>query len=263
MKDFLNSIFVPLLYQPLFNALVFLAWLIPGHSIGWAIIALTVLIRLLLLPSANQTFAQQARMKALQPKLNDLKEKHGEDKQAHSKALMELYAAEKFNPFGGCLPSLVQLPILIVLYRVFVGGLNTDHFNLLYSFTPHMDTINALWFGLDLTKPNPIILPVLAGIAQFFQARQMSSLTAAPSGKGDAEDVSAAMSKQFMYIFPIMTIFIARQLPAAMSIYWIIFSLFSIVHHWWYFRDDRNLPEPGVSKTKEGVTVSVRQRKED
>ncbi len=263
MKDFFNSIFVPLLYQPIFNALIFLAWLIPGHSIGWAIIGLTVLIRLLLLPTANQTFVQQARMKALQPKVDALKDIHGHDKAAHSKATMELYAAEKFNPLGGCLPSLIQLPILIVMYRVFVDGLTTEHFSLLYSFTPHMSDINTSWLGFNLTKPDLWILPILAGLGQYFQAKQMADMNKPVDGKVDPNDMTAAMSKQFMYLFPIMTIFIARSLPAAMSVYWIIFSLFSVVHHAWYFRTERALPAPKVNNTKDGVTVSVRKKSED
>jgi YidC/Oxa1 family membrane protein insertase len=265
IKDLFTAVF----YTPLFNALIFLAWLIPGHSIGWAIIALTILIRAALLPSSIKTLEHQGRMRALQPKMDDLKKVHANDKNAHSKALMELYASEKVNPLGGCLPSLVQLPILLVIYRVFIHGLNTDQFNLLYSFTKHMDTINTLWLGIDLAHPEKWVMPVLAGALQFVQARQMAPLTStASTGNSDADSSAQMMTKQMMYIFPFMTIFIARSLPAALSLYWITFSLFTIVQQWWFFRKNAHLlaegklPKPDI-KTKEGVTVTIRQKGED
>ena len=256
IKDFFNLI----LYQPLFNALIFLAWLIPGHSIGWAIIILTILIRVILLPSGLKTLHQQRRIQALQPKVSELKDKHGDDKAAHSKALMELYAAEKVNPFGGCLPLLIQLPVLWALYQVFIHGLSTDQFNVLYSFTPRPETINTHWFGLDLAQPERWVLPIVAGLLQYLQGRQMMGLTAGIKPKKDSEqDMSAAMTKQMTYLMPIVSVFIVRGLPAALGLYWVATTLFMIGQQWYGLRQSVSSVPPSV-KTKSGVQITIRAK---
>lgn len=261
----IGSFFTTVLYQPLFNALMFLVWLIPGHSIGWAIILLTLVVRFALLPTSAKNFEHQRRMKALQPKLNDLKERHGKDQASHSKAVMELYASEKVNPLSGCLPLLVQLPILIVLYRVFLGGLAEDNFNLLYSFVPRLEHINTHWLGLDLTKPEKYVLPLLAGLTQWYQTKQMQMFTplASPVKKdGDAgspEDFSQTMAKQMLLIGPAMSFFITFTLPAALGLYWVATNTFMIVQQLYFMTK----PEPQLTnslKTKDDVTVTIRSK---
>ncbi len=234
--SFLKDLFTTVLYQPLFNALIFVAWLIPGHSIGWAIIALTIIIRLILLPSTIKTLEQQQRIKALQPKMNELKKKHGEDKAAHNQAVMELYAAEKVSPFGGCLPTLIQIPLLLVLYRVFIHGLNTDQFNLLYRFTPHMDSVNTLFFGLDLSKPERWVLPVVVALLQFVQIRQTTALTPSTNPGQEGQDISNIMTKQMAYIFPVVAFMTARNFPAALALYYATFSLFMIIQQYFQLK---------------------------
>ncbi len=258
----IRQFFTTILYQPLFNALIFLAWLIPGHSIGWAIIALTIIIRIALLPSSLKTWEQQQRIRALQPKLNELKEKHGHDKQAHSKAMMELYATEKVSPVGGCLPMLIQLPVLLTLYRVFIHGLNTAQYSLLYSFTPRPEAINTHWFNLDLSKPEVWVIPIIAGLLQFIQARQMSLvMPKSTTGGKEGEDMTQALQKQMMYIFPLMTIVFARSLPAALGLYWVATTLFMVVQQYWFNTRPVKIPT-GPLKTKNNVMVTVRRKDE-
>jgi YidC/Oxa1 family membrane protein insertase len=260
----LHDFFFYLLYQPLLNALVFFAWLIPGHSMGWAIIALTIVIRLILLPSTIKTLEQQQKLRAIQPKLDELKKSHGHDRTAHSKATMELYAAEKVSPFGSCLPTLIQVITLPVLYQVFIKGLNTDQYQWLYSFTPRMAAVNVQWFGLDLSKPELWILPITAGVLQYIQMRQMAAVT--PS-TGDPNDVSQLMQKQMTFIFPIMMVVIGRQVPAALSLYYAVFALFSVIQQAYYFRQPakastKSVAKAGGSKLAKagGVTVTVRKK---
>ncbi len=250
----IKSFFTLILYQPLLNALLFLAWLIPGHSVGWAIIALTILIRLILLPSTVATLKHQQKLRNIQPKLDALKAKHGDDKDAHSKATMELYAAEQVNPFGGCLSTLVQTVVLVVLYRVFIHGLSVSQFSLLYPFTPHMSTVNTMWFGLNLTKPEQWVMPFLVAGLQYFQARQMMAITTPPTTTpGTQADVSATMQKQMVYFLPIMMFLISRSVPAALSLYYVVFSLFSVIQQGWYLRGPVPATAPVVldSSTKE------------
>src|SRR6185369_1887210 len=97
------------LYQPLFNLLFFLVWLIPGNQVGWAIVILTIAIRVLLLPVTVLTARVQVRMRALQPKIDELKRKHKDDRTLQSQAMMQLYKEEGVSPFSSCLPLIIQL----------------------------------------------------------------------------------------------------------------------------------------------------------
>lgn len=264
--NFIQDFFTVTLYQPLFNALIALAFIIPGHSIGWAIIALTVIIRLALLPSGIKVLEHQIRLRALQPKMLEIQKEHGKDKAAHSKAIMDLYAAEKVSPFSACLPTLVQLPIFIALYQVFIGGLSTDKFNLLYSFTPKLDSLNTTWFGLDLTRPEVYVLPVLAAGLQYLVARQMQLLNpttvGATAGKDGAPDMATMMSKQMLYVVPVITYFFTMKVPAALGLYWVATTLFMYLQQAWFLsRPQAALSDlPKFIKTKNNVTVTVRQK---
>ena len=223
------------LYKPLFNALIFLVFLMPGHNVGLAIILLTVIIRLILLPSSMSATRQQKRMRDLQPEIQELQAKYKGDKQRQSQELMAFYKREKINPLGSCLPLLIQLPILLILYYVFINGLNTARFDLLYSFTPRPDFMHTWFLGIDLAKPDRFILPVIAGILQYFQSRQLMPVTP-PKKEGQSPDMQSMVSKQMMYLMPVFTVLIAGRLPAALPLYWIVTTLFAIGQQWYVFR---------------------------
>jgi len=217
-----------ILYNPLYNILMLFAWLIPGHSIGWAIIALTILIRLILLPASLKAAKAQTKMQLLQPKMAEIKEKIA-DKAEQSKALMELYKKEGVSPLGSCLPLLIQLPIIWVLYSVFNHGLDIASFKSLYSFMPRLDSINTSFFGLDISKPDLWVLPIIAGASQFL----LSWLSVPKTPKTDAApkepDMTQMVNKQMLYLFPLITVFIGRSMPAALVIYWIVTTIFGVL----------------------------------
>jgi YidC/Oxa1 family membrane protein insertase len=223
------------IYYPLYNLLIFLAWIVPGHSLGWAIIMLTIIIRVILLPPSIKAARAQVRLQMLQPEMNRIR-KEIKDQQEQGKALMELYKKEGVSPFGSCLPLLIQLPIIFILYRVFYNinryGLNTEN---LYPFTPHLDSVNTFFYGLDLAKPELWVLPILAGALQYVLSKMMMPPTPKPAGESkkngapDMADTMAMANKQMVYIFPLITIFIARSLPAGIALYWITTTLFGIV----------------------------------
>ncbi len=226
MIDFFKTI----LYNPLYNLLIFLAWLIPGHSIGWAIIVLTIIIRVILLPSSLKSSKAQVKMQALQPEMNRIK-KEIKDQQAQGRALMELYKKEGVSPFSSCLPLLIQMPIIIVLYQVFRAGIDESKFSLLYSFVPHPEKINSMFLGTDLSKPDLWVLPILAGLSQFALSYLMIPKNAkkksATKEDGSIDPMQMA-NKQMVYFFPIITVLFARSMPAALSIYWIVTTVFGI-----------------------------------
>lgn len=212
------------LIQPLLNALIWLYNVIPGHDMGLAIIALTVVLRLLLFPSFQKSLRSQKALQRLQPKLEELKAKHKDDKEAQTKAMLELYKEHKVNPLSSCLPLLIQLPILIALYRVFLSGLaGNDLAPQLYHFVRNPGVINVMFLGLvNLAQPN-YIFGVLAGAFQFVQSKMMLPKTSAATDK-----TARMMNAQMTYFMPVITIVIAIKLPAGLSLYWIVTTLFAI-----------------------------------
>ncbi len=225
MMNLISTIFNEAFYRPLFNGLIFLYNAIPYHDFGVAIILLTLLIRFVLYPLNQKAIRSQKALSELQPQIKEIQAKHKSDRAKQSQALMELYRQNKINPASGCLPLLIQLPVLFALYRVFLNGLNPKNLKELYSFVSRPEIINPWFFGLiDLSKSNwP--MAILAGALTFIQSKMMiPSQTKNPT----AGDFSAMFSKQMVYLMPIMTVIIAWKLPAGLALYWIVITLFGI-----------------------------------
>ena len=225
------SIWHEILFRPLFNGLIFIYNLIPGQDMGIAIIILTIIIRLALYPSQSKALIAQKKMRDLQPKLKKIQEKYKNDRQKLAKAQLELYQQEKVSPLSGCLPTLIQFPIIIALYQVFRVGLDTSKLTELYSFIPHPETIDPFFLGyFNLSQPDKFILPIIAGIAQFFQTRMLMPKTKPlKKGKPGFQDI---LTQQMVYIMPVMIVIFAMSLPAALPLYWIITALFGILQQY-------------------------------
>jgi len=234
----MGNFFEVIFYQPILNLLVWIYNIIPGHNIGLAIIALTIIIKLILYPLSKKALEGQKALQSLQPKLDELKKKHADDKEAMSKAMMELYKQEKVNPLSSCLPLLIQLPFFWAIFRVFRDELLGKAISpLLYSFISNPGAINHLAFGfLDFSKPN-IVLAILAGAAQFWQTKMMPTQAAPVVTEGAKdENMMAAMNKQMLYIMPAVTVFICLSLPSGLSFYWFISTILTIAQQWYMFR---------------------------
>ena len=142
---------------------------------------------------------------------------------------MDMYKENKVNPFSSCLPLLVQLPFLLAVYRVFGDGVN-NKLDLVYSFISKPETINMVFLGfVNLAKPN-IYLAVLAGLAQFVQAKML--ITTKPSvntaGSKD-ESMASIMNKQMLYFMPAITIFIGVSLPGGLTLYWFVLTALTVL----------------------------------
>lgn len=222
----LIEIYNTILYEPLFNVLIFLYNLVPIKDLGIAIILITILVRGALYPLSRTSIRSQKKLQDLKPQIDTLKEKHKDNKEAFGKATMELYKREKINPASSCLPLLIQLPILIAVYQVFRLGLSNGSFDVLYSFVANPGTINTMFLGfINLAEPN-IYLAILAGIGQYIQSKMImntkkkdKSPKLTTKGKPDMSDM---MGKQMMYIMPIFTVFIGTSLPSGLILYWLI-----------------------------------------
>jgi YidC/Oxa1 family membrane protein insertase len=217
------------IYRPLLNLLVYFYNIIPGHDIGVVIILLTIIIRILLAPLMHKSLKSQKTMNALQPKLNEMKEKHKDNKEAQAKAMMDLYKEHKINPFASCLPLLLQLPLLIALYQVFRQALH-NNLNGLYKFVMRPEVLNPKFLHLvDLSQPN-YVFAILAGLAQFWQSKLMLPKTP------NTDATAKAMAMQTTYVLPVLSAFIALRLPAGLPLYWIVTTLFAVAQQYYIMR---------------------------
>ena len=253
MFELLSSIFHEALYRPLFNGLIFLYNIIPGHDFGVAIIILTLLVRFALYPSSKKAIKGQKEMQELQPKLKGIQDKYKGDKEKQAQALMEFYRKNKVNPLSGCLPLLVQMPILIALYHVFIAGFDDGTLNVLYSFIHNPGHINPISFGIiDLSQKN-IVLALVAGGFQFIQAKMMLASRKKTGEKNKdkkkkngelskeekLQDFSQTMGKQMVYFMPLITIVFAMSFPSGLALYWIVTTLFAIGQQHLIFKKEK------------------------
>lgn len=231
----MSFIFNEIIYRPIFNLLVLITNLVPRQDFGLAIIVLTVLIRLLFMPLSIKTLRSQKLLNQLQPKIKELQEKFKNDRTAQAQATMALYKENQVNPLAGCLPLLIQLPILFALYRAFVNGLQPESLNLLYGFIKNPGTIKNISLGfIDLAQKAPL-LAIFSGVLQFLHSK-LTLGRALPSAVVDRNKKPApappldfsAMNKQMLYFFPIMIIIIGWKLPAGLVLYWTVSTAFSI-----------------------------------
>lgn len=224
----MSSIFNEILFRPIFNLLVLIYNFIPGNDFGLAIVILTVLIRILFVPLSIKTLRSQRELAGLQPKIKELQEKYKNDKSALSQATMALYKERRVNPFSGCLPLLIQIPVLIALYRAFNLGLKPESLKVLYPFVQDPGTIKNLSLGfIDLARKSPF-LAVAAGVLQAVQAKLAGSASKRLADGKNQDQTAQMMNRQMLYFFPIMVIIISWNLPTGLVIYWVVTTLFSI-----------------------------------
>ncbi len=234
MIAFLVKAFDVVLYQPLFNFLVLIYNYFPGHDFGISIIILTLVIRFVLYPSTVKAIKTQKALGEIQPKLQEIQKKYKDDKEKQVKETLDLYKQAKINPLGSLLPTLIQLPLLIALYRVFWNGFKPEALVNLYGFVFNPGYINASFIGLiDLSKPS-LILAVIAGIFQFIQSKTAMPITKKKDGSGP--DFANIMQKQMIYFFPFLTVIILMGLPSALGLYWAVGSAFMIVQQYLIFK---------------------------
>jgi len=216
-----------LFYDPLYNALVFLISVIPWHDVGFAVIILTLLVKLILFPLSKKSIISQVKMKKLEPELKKIKENF-KDKQEQAKRTMALYKDNKINPFAGFFLILIQIPIIFALYFVFFKGLSFDE-NILYSFIKVPTDINFNFLGLIDMHSKSLVLAILAGVSQYFQTK-----LATQAFKPDNQDKSfknelmKSMHIQMKYVLPVFIGFVAYQISAAVALYWVVSNLFTI-----------------------------------
>jgi len=181
---------------------------------GWSIILVTILIKICFYWFSNKSYVSMAKTRDLQPKIKALRDRHGDDKAAMSKAMMEMYKLEKINPIGGCLPMIIQIPVFIALYYVLIESVELRQAPFIF------------WIH-DLSVKDPyFILPILMGLSMLIQQK----LSPPPP--------DPAQAKMMMFLPIIFTIFFAT-FPAGLVLYWITNNCASILQQWFVMRTHR------------------------
>lgn len=214
-------LYTEILWRPLLNCLVWLYVNLPFQDLGLAIVVLTVIIRVLLSPLLFKMRKAQQDLAKIQPEIKRLQEQYKNDRNAQSRALMELYAAHKVNPFSGCITAFIQFPLLIAIFQVFQSGLDPSSLSYLYSFVPNPGILDPVGFGaIDLSKGN-IPLGVAAAAVQYMQGK----LVALPSISNDKFDFAKIMQWQM----PLIILIASISFPSSLAVYWTVSNFFDIV----------------------------------
>lgn len=204
----------------LLNNLYYLTGSIGIPSYALAIILLTIVIKAALYPLTQKQMKSMLGMQQIQPKIKEIQEKwKNKDPKKMQEEIMKLYKEHNINPAAGCLPLLIQMPILIALYRS------------LFTF-PYENPAHATFFWLhNLTDKDPLfILPVLAGVTTYLQSK-MTTMSNDPT------------QKMMLYTMPVFIGWISATVPAGLALYWVVFNIASIVQQ--YFINKQNLPLRG------------------
>ena len=265
---------------PIFNVLVSLYHLFGDFALS--IIVLTLVIKLVLFPLTLKQLKSMKATQALQPQMQEIRKKYAKDQQGQAVAMQALYKEYGVNPVAGCLPLLIQLPVLYGLFYALRTGLDTNKVsainNILYPFVGHFTTfpnINLNWFSfinsawvVPLNHPDPThILPVLAAIATFIQLR-MSQVKTAP---GAPTDASMQSMKMMQYIMPVFILVLGWSYPAGLALYWTTSTIFQAVQQYFVtgwgsllVKPDFQLAPAGAAgKAKTNGTVAAKSYTND
>lgn len=228
-----------LILDPMVNLLLWFYGILWDNYV-LAILLLTIIIRLLLFPLTWKQQKSQVAMQELQPRLKKLQEKHKNDPEQLQQKTMELYREAGVNPLGGCLPTLIQFPILIGFYRAITRSLAASPIQLLdlsqhvYTNTPtwlpapaDLIPLNSHFAWLDLAKPDPLyILPILVVVTTWLQQKLLT-----PPSTGGAENQAAAMSRSMQLTMPLFIGYISLTLPSGLSVYWVVSNIIGLIQY--------------------------------
>lgn len=253
MAQFFTTFF----YQPVFNLLIFLYTNVALRDLGIAIILMTIVIRLIFSPLSKKSIESQKALQDVQPKINELKTKYGKDKEKLGKEMMNLYKEYKINPFSSCLPLLIQLPFFIAIFHVFREDITAKSLELVYPFLNAPASVSNIGFGgiLNLSEPS-VILALLAGASQFWQTKMIMNVKKESNKElikeeKKADDMSAIMNKQMLYMMPVFIVFIGLSFPAALTLYMFTFNITMGIQQYFLFKKQND--SNGNKDNKEGI----------
>jgi YidC/Oxa1 family membrane protein insertase len=230
----ISAVFHAVVYEPLYNGLVYLIGIAPGHDAGLAVIALTVAVRAIIYPLSQRAIRSQQALKKIAPEIEALKKQYPDNSPEQARAIFALYKERNVRPFASIGLVFVQLPILIGLYVVFAhGGLPEIDASKLYSFVPSPAGVDMRFLGMDMAAAHNWILAVLTIVTQFIYTR----LSLGPVKEHVAEssfsgDMARTFDTQARYILPIIIGVFAYSVVVAAPLYWVTSNIFMIVQEY-------------------------------
>lgn len=220
------ALFHTLISEPLYNGFIFLMGALPFFDAGVIIVIFTIIVKLLLLPLSIKASKAQIQMKGTEKDLQLIKDKYKDNKEEQSRKTLDYYKEKGINPFASIFILLIQLPILIGLYQVFIkSGLPQINTALLYSFVPSPASIDMVFLGLINISDKSFVLAIIAGVTTYFQIKLSS---AAVEGSAPQSEIAKMMTMQMKYFFPILMTIIAYTISSAIALYLITSNLFAI-----------------------------------
>ena len=225
-----------IIYAPLYNALVFLIDILPGHDVGFAVIILTVIVRIILYPLSRKAVESQLAMKKVGPEVEMLKKQFKDDRLKQNEAIMKLYKERGVSVSASFWLLLVQLPILFSLYYMFArSGLPTVDAGVLYAFVHVPAAVNMIFLGfLNMAASHNIALALLVAISQYLYTRLSMGKAQddSPIEASLSKDMAKSFDMQARYVMPLMFGVIAYILPAAAPLYYLTANVVMITQEY-------------------------------
>lgn len=225
----MTYLFNTFIFHPFYNGLILLIDFLPFFDAGVVIIIFTIIVKIILLPLSIKASKSQIELKGAEKDLKVIKEKYKNNQEELARQTVDYYRQKKINPFAGILVLIIQLPIVIGLYQVFLkSGLPSINTDILYNFISIPESVNMIFLNLVNISQKSLILAIIAGVTTYLQF-SLASKNTQQSSEGEMQgDIVKAMTVQMKYIFPILVIFISYNISGALSIYWITSNIFSI-----------------------------------
>ena len=214
-------------FDPLYNILVLLFQLLPWIDAGIVVITLTVLVRLIIFPLSRKAVLTQLKMAEIGPDLAKIKEEYKDKAEEQARLTLALYKKKGVNPFLGILVIIIQIPIILALYQIFLHFPEVNP-SFLYSFVVVPEQISTTFLGLfDITAKN-FTLALLAAVSTFFQIQLSMKGQTQPKGNSFGDNLTRSMQTQMKYFFPIIILFIAYSVSGVIGLYLLTTNLFSV-----------------------------------
>lgn len=223
----MSFLYHTLFFNPLYNVLIFLFKILPFLDAGIIVIILTILVRLVMFPLSRKAVLTQVKMAEIGPDLTKIKEKYKDRAEEQARLTLALYKEKGVNPFSGILVIIIQIPIILALYQIFLHFPEVNS-AILYSFITAPDHINTTFLGfLDIAaKSAP--LAILAAVSTFFQFQLSMKGQPQPKGNSFGDNLTRSMQTQMKYFFPVIVFFISYSISGVIALYWLTTNLFSI-----------------------------------
>ena len=214
-------------FDPLYNALMLLFKVLPWADAGIIVIILTILVRSAIFPLSRKAVLTQVKMAEIGPELEAIKEKYKDKAEEQARRTLALYKEKGVNPFSGILVIIIQIPIILALYQIFLHFPEVN-IELLYSFIKAPEHVNTVFLGLLDISAKSALIAFLAATTTYFQFQVSMQGQNKPKGNSFGDNLAKSMQSQMKYFFPVLVFFISYKISGVIALYWLTTNLFSI-----------------------------------